>query len=363
VSSISIQCLPLPALVGFLLAAALYPAYIGFLRRRKMGQFIREEGPASHAGKASTPTMGGACFAFCSILTAGSCLVFSSQLSATALLVMIIALGCGAVGLVDDLSKLQKKTNAGVSGWLRLALEFGLGLALGGYLLLSGLAKIGNWSLAGLSPEWGVPAALTYVLFSGFLVAASTNAVNLHDGMDGLAAGTAALVLAAMSIILSQSGVSDLAVVSAAVCGGLLAFLLFNRYPAQVFMGDTGSLFLGGLMAALAMSGGIQLWFIPLALIYIVETLSVMAQVIYFKLTKPYPGREKLSPLRLIWLKLTKRLPGEGRRLLRMAPLHHHFEAVAAERQISEWQVVAWFWLAQAGVCAVVLVIYLLHIY
>lgn len=306
--------------------------------------------------------MGGACFALCGVIAALASLMFSAAVTEAACLVCIIALCCGAVGLADDLSKLQKKANAGVSARLRLTLEFALGLILGGYLLWKFPAA---WLVNGggtLSLAFLAIYALGYVLFSGFLVAATTNAVNLHDGMDGLAGGTSALVLATMAVILSASGAWDLAMVAAAVAGSLGAFLLFNRYPAAVFMGDTGSLFLGGLMAALAMAGGLQLFFIPLSLIYIVETISVMAQVVYFKLTKPYPGQENLPGWRVWLIKLTKKLPGEGKRLFRMAPLHHHFEALAAEKEIAEWQVVACFWLVQAILCFLVLAFYLSHI-
>jgi phospho-N-acetylmuramoyl-pentapeptide-transferase len=134
----------------------------------------------------------------------------------------------------------------------------------------------------------------------------------------------------------------------------LIAFLFYNRNPAKIFMGDTGSLFLGGLLAGLTLAGGILIWFVPLALIYITEVISVIIQKAVFKLTKPYTPEKPMSELALIKLKLTRILPGEGRRVFRMTPLHHHYEIVAGEHGIKENQVVAYFWLAQAVVCVVV---------
>ncbi len=124
-------------------------------------------------------------------------------------------------------------------------------------------------------------------------------------------------------------------------------------------MGDCGSLFIGGLMAALVIAGKLELWFIPLALIYILETLSVMIQVVYFKLTKDYSGETPTATAKLVWLKLTKRLPGQGKRFFRMAPLHHHFEAVGSDRGFKEWEVVVCFWLAQLAVALVVFLIFM----
>jgi phospho-N-acetylmuramoyl-pentapeptide-transferase len=146
-----------------------------------------------------------------------------------------------------------------------------------------------------------------------------------------------------------------LAVVAASLVGAVGGFLIYNRNPAKVFMGDTGSLYLGGALASLVAASGLILWFIPLALIYIIETVSVMIQVVYFKLTKDYTPETPMSKPALLWLKLTKRLPGEGKRFFRMAPLHHHFEAVGEDKGVPEWQVVAYFWLAQLAICAAVL--------
>ena len=196
------------------------------------------------------------------------------------------------------------------------------------------------------------------VLLSTFLVAATTNAVNLHDGMDGLSAGTSALFLLTLTVILTSLGMMSLAYLALAAAGAILGFLVFNKNPAKIFMGDTGSLFIGALISALVVASGTVLYFIPLALIYIAEAVSVMLQVSYFKLTKPYTPEKPMSQPALIVYKLRHRLPGEGKRLFLMAPLHHHFEAVLEEKGVKEWQLVAGFWVVQAALCAIVLVIF-----
>jgi phospho-N-acetylmuramoyl-pentapeptide-transferase len=354
--------LPVPSLASFVLTLVLLPPYIRWLKERQLGQYIREEGPASHAGKARTPTMGGLVFMPAAVLCAAVWLLWARALAVKPLLVLGIAVLCGGLGLVDDLAKFRRKANAGLSARARLLLELSLGLVLGGALVAAcGTAyafvpaSIGSWlGLGGELSSIRLPV-LFFLVVSGFFVAATSNAVNLHDGMDGLAAGTGAQVLATMAVVLLATGQWQLAAVAAAAAGSLAAFLLFNRYPAAVFMGDTGSLFVGGLMASLALAGGIEIWFVPLSLVYIVETISVMLQVVYFKLTKEYTPETPMSKPALIWLKLTKRLPGDGKRLFRMAPLHHHFEAVALEKGRQEWHVVACFWIVQFLLCVLVL--------
>ncbi|HEY9869611.1 MAG TPA: phospho-N-acetylmuramoyl-pentapeptide-transferase [Candidatus Obscuribacterales bacterium] len=356
--------LPVPSVAGFILSLILLPPYIRWLKAKQLGQYIREEGPASHAIKAATPTMGGLVFMPVAALCAGLWLHWAGALVVKPLLVLGIALLCGGLGLVDDLAKFRRKANAGLSARARLLIELALGLVLGA-ALLAGCgepyafvpASIGSaFGLGGELSSLGLPL-LPFLTLSAFLVAATTNAVNLHDGMDGLAAGTGAQVLAAMAAVLLATGQWPLAAVAASGAGSLAAFLVFNRYPASIFMGDTGSLFVGGLMASLAIAGGIEIWFVPLAVIYILETVSVMMQVVYFKLTKQYTPAKPMSRPALVWLKLTKRLPGEGKRLFRMAPLHHHFEAIALEKGHKEWQVVACFWIVQLLLCVLVLVV------
>jgi phospho-N-acetylmuramoyl-pentapeptide-transferase len=346
-----------PLLLAFALSLALFPVYIAWLKANEIRQFIRVEGPASHQEKARTPTTGGVCFIVAIVITYLVCGIFFHYLERLSASVLILALLCALTGFADDLAKLRKKANAGLSASLRLVIEVGLGVLFALSLLLVPDPHVQEPFLLvpvrfGLA--WSIPPWL-FVCLSAFLVSATTNALNLHDGMDGLAAGTSVLVLAVMAVILMPFSETGLAPLALATVGALLGFLLFNKYPAKIFMGDTGSLFLGGLMAGLTLVGGFLLWFVPLTVIYIAEALSVIAQVSYFKLTKPYLPPQPMSRPALIWLKLTKRLPGEGKRLLRMAPLHHHFEALMAERGVPEWQVVAAFWGVQLIVSLAVL--------
>ena len=168
--------------------------------------------------------------------------------------------------------------------------------------------------------------AILFVILAIILVASTTNSVNLNDGMDGLAAGIALPIFLTLTLMMLKTNNFSLSLLSISCAGSLAAFLLFNRYPAKIFMGDVGSLFLGGMLAGLVLSSGLTIWFIPLALIYILESLSVIIQVSYFKLTKPFTPSTHMNIFSLFLYKLTHKLPGEGIRLLRMSPLHHHFE-------------------------------------
>ncbi len=354
-----------PFLVSFIAGVSAFPAYIKWLKQKQLGQFLREEGPASHAHKAKTPTMGGICFmAVTVILLAISGVLIHRAGSALSAWALFVAVLCGLIGLSDDLSKLKSKSNEGLSARTRLRLEAILGAGFGtlGFALL----RHSSQTLpAILLPQQiafslfqhvhvfapgkvGIPLDLpVFVVLSTFLICATTNAINLHDGMDGLAGGTGLIVLATMGTMLWFTGQYELAWLAFVACGSIAAFLAFNRNPAKVFMGDTGSLFLGGLLATLTLAGGLLFWFVPLSLIFIVETLSVIMQVSYYKITKPYTPEKPMKSAALVLYKLTNKLPGEGKRIFRMAPLHHHFEAVFAEKGVKEWQVVAGFWVIQ----------------
>jgi phospho-N-acetylmuramoyl-pentapeptide-transferase len=348
------------AIASFVVSALVFPWYIKWLKKKQVEQYIREEGPQSHAAKAKTPTMGGLCFiAVSTVISLAFLILYWSMQGAShgvvsAIAVVITAMLCGLVGFADDFAKVTSKSNTGLSARARLLIEFVLGGLLGIALVMTNSPGINIGSILGirLDPIWNAVYAFTVI---PFLVAATTNAMNLHDGMDGLAGGTSIQVFLVLAIMLAFSGQILLAVVAASLVGAVGGFLIYNRNPAKVFMGDTGSLYLGGALASLVAASGLILWFIPLALIYIIETVSVMIQVVYFKLTKDYTPETPMSKPALLWLKLTKRLPGEGKRFFRMAPLHHHFEAVGEDKGVPEWQVVAYFWLAQLAICAAVL--------
>lgn len=360
----------IPGLVAFVLSASAFPFYIRWLQHKQIGQYIREEGPQSHATKAKTPTMGGLCFiAITTIVSIVYILVIQYQFfdvlvfspfahpARAACVVIAIAALCGLVGFADDYGKVTSKSNRGLSAKSRLLIEFALGGLLGGVLWW--LNSVPTPGFADNFPNIAIYIDYAYIfLFVPFLVAATTNAVNLHDGMDGLSSGTSVMVFITIAIMLVVKALLPLAGIAACIAGALAGFLIFNRNPAKVFMGDTGSLYIGGLMAALVTAGGLPLWFIPLSLIYVAETVSVFSQIVYFKLTKEYTPEKPMSKLALIKLKLTKRLPGEGKRLFRMAPLHHHFEAIAEDKGIPEWKVVSYFWYAQFAICAITLALF-----
>ena len=353
-------------LLSFVASAALYPAYIKWLKQRQVEQFLREDGPQSHAKKAKTPTMGGLVFGIvASVVSLASLLFMSADAKPLDSAVVIVGLICGGIGFIDDFAKFRQKSNKGISGYIRLGSELVLGLILGAFLVLSSretvfvplaeqIAAVAGGHAASFAGTqmgiWG-PPALLFIPLAGFLIGATANSLNLHDGMDGLAAGTSCQVFAALALMLFATGQHSLAIIAACAVGALCGFILFNKNPAQIFMGDTGSLFIGGLMGALVVCGGLVVWFIPLSLVYILEALSVMIQVTTFKLTKKLEGEENMNPLKVIITKLTKRVPGEGKRVFRMAPLHHHYEAVWAEKGVPEWQVVAAFWVAQTVLC------------
>ena len=339
-------CFAEPYIFAFIFAAILLPFYIKWLKRLQVGQFIREEGPASHAGKGKTPTTGGAVFVVTTILSLFLFFILSSSWNILAIAAAILAFLCALLGASDDLAKVMKKNNQGLTPRLRLIIEIVLGLIFSIFIL----EVIPGTEILITAHSGFVLPPVIFLCLSVFLMTASTNAVNLHDGMDGLAAGTTMLVFLTLAIMLLHLGSYGLALLASCCAGSLGGFLIFNRYPAKIFMGDTGSLFLGGLLAGIVLASGLVLWFIPLALIYIFETLSVIAQVAYFKVTKPIPGS--------VLFKLTHKLPGEGKRLLRMAPLHHHFEAIFAEKGVAEWQVVLGFWFVQLLLCSLVLAVF-----
>lgn len=356
--------------LSFVFSAVLYPFYIKWLRSKQIEQFIREEGPATHAAKAKTPTMGGLCFIAGILLVSAFAMIKCDhvRIESNEIIRASYALGaaflCGLLGFADDYGKVTSKSNKGISGKLRLICEFVLGLALG--LALYFTKAIPDF-LVGLSVANPTPNVIAFsalppelqwlyfIVLVPCIMASTTNALNLHDGMDGLAAGTSAIVFCSMAVLLTGTEHAVLSWVAAATAGGLFAFLIYNRNPARVFMGDTGSLFLGALMAGIVVGGGLLIWFLPMALIYIVETISVIAQVVYFKLTKNYEPEQEMSKLQVSLYKLTHKLPGEGKRLFRMAPIHHHFEALAHERGQKEADVVLWFWIVQLAICAMVL--------
>lgn len=275
------------------------PLYIGWLKQKQFGQFIREDGPQSHQQKAGTPTMGGLLILLSVFLTLAGVMVVTPRLMEPTwinpllgcLLVLVVF---GALGFSDDWLKITKHHNKGITGWTKLAVQVLTGLIIGLWVMktqpLGSVVSLGSWQM---DLGWAYP------LLAAFMVTAASNAYNITDGLDGLAASTGIATFVGFAFILSLN--PALTIVSMVLAGGCLGFLVFNRHPAKIFMGDTGSLALGGAMASLALFGKIEVLLLPLAGLYVIETLSVILQVGYFKLTK-------------------------GKRLFKMSPLHHHFE-------------------------------------
>ncbi|MBE6948226.1 MAG: phospho-N-acetylmuramoyl-pentapeptide-transferase [Ruminococcaceae bacterium] len=275
--------------------AILVPA----LRRMKAGQSIREDGPVWHMTKQGTPTMGGLMF-ICGIVAA---VVFAIRDFGEGNFIYLIILGFaliyGFVGFLDDYQKLKKKQNLGLTALQKFLLQLVVAVVLILILRKSGHISpnlyIPFFDTTILMPEW------LYYIFAAFIIVGTVNAVNITDGVDGLVTGVSIPVAICCTAVACVWGYLSVGVYAAALAGGLMAFLIFNFHPAKVFMGDTGSLFLGGAICALAFALDAPLILIPLGIVYIIETLSDIIQVGYFKLT-------------------------HGKRIFKMAPLHHHFE-------------------------------------
>ena len=291
----------LSVVAGFVLALVLGKVLIPALRALKAGQSIREVGPKWHNGKAGTPTMGGLMFIAASALCIATGWYAMRQTGDYShLLVLALALMFGLIGFYDDFIKVKKKRNLGLTGVQKLILQV---LAAGVFLLLMYLTDSLHYDLYipfVKEPVAHVPPVL-YLAVAVFAIVGCVNAVNLIDGIDGLASGVTVPVMLFFTIVSMSMKRMGLATFPAALLGGLGGFLCYNFYPAKVFMGDTGSLFLGGAVVGLAFALDMPLVLLLVGLIYIIETLSDILQVGYFKLT-------------------------HGKRIFKMAPIHHHFE-------------------------------------
>lgn len=287
-------------LVAFVLSFLLGKVLIPLLRAMKAGQSIKEIGPAWHMNKQGTPTMGGLMFIIAlivAVLAVGWPDIASGARGG--LFVLLFSLVFGVIGGLDDYLKIKKKENTGLTeGWkfllqLAAAILFTVLMRYEGYLH-------NDLYIPFFNVTFPVPWPL-YMVFAAFVMVGTVNAVNITDGVDGLSSGVTIPVMLFFTAVAMFWGQPELGVFSAGLTGGLCAFLIYNFYPAKVFMGDTGSLFLGGAVCGLAFALDIPLILILVGIIYIAETLSDIIQVAYFKAT-------------------------HGKRFFRMAPLHHHFE-------------------------------------
>ncbi|NET51085.1 MAG: phospho-N-acetylmuramoyl-pentapeptide-transferase, partial [Merismopedia sp. SIO2A8] len=282
----------------FAISASLGRWAVPWLQDLKTGQIIREEGPQAHQMKAGTPTMGGLFFIPVALLVGAIATNFSISVLAAIGLTLLY----GAIGWLDDWRVIQRKSNKGISPRTKLILQVGGAIVFALWLFTHHAPDITTIHFPfGLA----LPLGVLFWLLAGFVPVAQSNATNFTDGLDGLAAGTAALTFLGLAILTAASS-PDLMILSACLSGACLGFLVYNRNPARVFMGDTGSLAMGGAMAAIALISGQLFGLLILSGIFFAESLSVMLQVGYFKATKDENGT--------------------GKRLFKMAPLHHHFE-------------------------------------
>lgn len=303
----------LPLLICALSAAGLGYIVVPILGRLKAGQIIQEDGPQAHLKKAGTPTMGGIFFVPVAILTA----LIWSKFTPEVVAVSLATLAYGFIGWIDDWQILRKKSNKGISPKAKLTLQVAFAIAFCFWLFWTKPDFITSIALPG---GINLSLGLFFWPLAGFVFAAESNATNLTDGVDGLAGGTGAIALLGLAMIIA-SEYPDLAVFCVCLSGSCLGFVLHNHNRAKVFMGDTGSLALGGALAAVGIISG-NLWSLFIVSgIFFVESLSTIAQVIYYKATKDAEGK--------------------GKRLFKMAPIHHHLELSGW----SETQVVAAFYL------------------
>ena len=302
--------------ISLVITSLLGPLVIPLLKNLKIGQNIRSDGPSSHLSKTGTPTMGGILF-IAGTAVGGFILAYGMS---DGIVVLIMILGFGLIGFFDDYMKVVLKRSLGLRAREKLLLQALLAMGLS-YWVVFGLGRSTQIILpySGYFTPGGIQADLgwwPFMAFTIFVVVSAANAVNLTDGLDGLAAGISVIVALAFMVIALLVLKDGVAISMAALAGGCLGFLFFNRHPAKVFMGDTGSLAIGGGFGAAAVMTGSELFLLIIGGVFVLETLSVILQVISFQTT--------------------------GRRLLRMSPLHHHFELGGW----SENRVVFSFWAA-----------------
>ncbi|ABR49032.1 phospho-N-acetylmuramoyl-pentapeptide-transferase [Alkaliphilus metalliredigens QYMF] len=314
-------------IIGFIITLILGPLTIPFLRRLKVGQTIREEGPKTHMAKSGTPTIGGIILIMSIIITS----LTSGLINEELWIALAATVAFGIIGFIDDFIKVILKRNLGLRAYQKLILQGTIAVILAIYQSRTSIMGtevivpfVGEGiTIAGFTITQTIDLGILYIPFIVFVVVATVNSVNLTDGLDGLAAGVTLIIAAFFALVAMSWGYVSLAIFAAAITGACLGFLKFNSHPAQVFMGDTGSLALGGAIATIAVLMNVVLIIPIVGGIYFAEAVSVILQVISFKLT--------------------------GKRIFKMSPLHHHYE-------LSGWaetKVVIVFWVVTVILCLV----------
>ncbi len=310
----------IPVLMAFAISVVLCPIIIPFLKKMKFGQYVRDDGPKAHLKKAGTPTMGGLIILACIAMTS----VLYIRGNREVLPVLFATIGFGLIGFLDDYIKVVMKRSLGLTPWQKIVLQ----AVVAGIFVYYYLVKLGYKPeflipfSGGIRDGWYVSMPVpVFVVFVYFVMLGTVNGTNFTDGLDGLASSVTLLVAVFFTIVASgmKSGITP---VTASAVGSLMGFLLYNVYPASVFMGDTGSLALGGFVASAALMLKLPVFIIVAGAVYLIEVLSVIIQVVYFKASG-------------------------GKRFFKMAPIHHHFEQCGW----SETKVVTVFSLFTAVMC------------
>ena len=314
----------LPIASGFGITVATMPLFIGYFQIKKYGQEILEEGPNWHQAKAGTPTMGGTVFLIAIIISALWVAVWQQALTPALWISLFILLVYGGLGFLDDFIKIFRKRNMGLNSKQKL-----IGQIIGGIIFYAVIVSEGATNTVNVF-GYDLHLSFLYGLFVIVWLVGFSNAVNLTDGIDGLVSGLGAISFATYAIIAWNQQQYDILILCLSVVGALIGFFGYNHKPAKIFMGDVGSLALGGLLATISILLHQEWTLLLIGLVYIVETLSVMIQVTSFKLT--------------------------GKRVFKMSPIHHHFEMVGW----SEWKIDGVFWLISLLFSGITLFIYFL---
>lgn len=303
--------------ISFLITLILGPIMIPLLRRLKIGQSVRDDGPKTHLKKSGTPTMGGIIIFIALVIT----VLTSGMLNKDMYVLLLSTFGFGLIGFIDDYIKVVKRRSLGLRAYQKLIGQIILATILAVYQ--SSTSVLGTKLIVPFLSNQYLDLGPLYIPFIAFVVVGTVNSVNLTDGLDGLASGVTLIVLSFFGLIALNWGMGSISIFSTALAGACLGFLIHNAHPAKVFMGDTGSLALGGAVSAIAILLNIPLVIPIVGGVYFVEALSVIIQVASFKLT--------------------------GKRVFLMAPLHHHYE----QKGWKETKVVAVFWVVTVILCLI----------
>ncbi|WP_461213503.1 phospho-N-acetylmuramoyl-pentapeptide-transferase [Lacticaseibacillus sp. GG6-2] len=314
----------IPMVAAFAITVMVLPLFIGYMRFKKEGQMIREEGPTWHAKKSGTPTMGGVVFILAIIIAAIATAIWQHALTTSVWVALFILFLYGILGFIDDFVKLFHHQNQGLRAWQKM-----LGQIIGAIVVV--IAYLHDGFSHGIPvPFIGeVNALWFFVIFAIVWLVGFSNAVNLSDGLDGLVGGLSTIAFGTYAIIAAHDGRVDVLIVCLVTIGAMIGFLLYNHKPAQIFMGDVGSLALGGMLATVAILLNREWSLLLVGLVFVCETASVIIQVAVFKTT--------------------------GHRVFKMSPIHHHFEMLGW----SEWRVDITFWLVGIVASALYLIIFL----